>query len=47
MSRASLCITTSTSLRLLLTKVLPLLTMSKMASASPMPGLISTEPVIT
>ena len=47
MSRASLFITTSTSARLLLTRVLPLLTMSNMASLRPMPGLISTEPVIT
>ena len=47
MSRASLCITTSTSRRLLLTSVEPLLTMSKMASARPMPGLISTLPVMT
>ena len=45
--RASLCITVSTSMRLLLTSVEPLLTMSKMASASPMPGLISTLPVMT
>ena len=38
---------TSTSLRLLLTSVLPELTMSKIQSARPMPGAISTEPVIT
>ena len=47
MSSASLCITTSTSARLLLTRVLPLLTISKIASLRPMPGLISTEPVMT
>lgn len=35
---ASLFITTSTSLRLLWTSVEPELTISKMASASPMPG---------
>ena len=47
MSRASLFITTSTSFRLLLTSVEPLLTISNIASASPMPGLISTLPVMT
>lgn len=47
MSRASDFITTSTSLRRLLTKVEPELTMSKIASARPMPGDTSTEPVMT
>ena len=38
---------TSTSLRLLVNKVLPLLTRSQMASAKPMPGTISTDPLIS
>ena len=46
-STASDCSTVSTSARLLLTSVLPDDTMSKMASESPMPGAISTEPEIT
>lgn len=46
-SRASLSITTSTSLRLLLMRVLPELTISNMPSARPIPGQISTLPVIT
>ena len=46
MSTASLRVTTSTSLRLLLTNVEPLLTMSKIPSAKPIPGAISTLPVI-
>ena len=37
----------STSRRLLLTKVEPLLTMSKIPSARPIPGEISTLPVMT
>jgi hypothetical protein len=40
-------ITTSTSFKRLLTKVEPELTISKMASANPIPGDTSTEPVIT
>src|SRR5574344_1081602 len=44
--RASEYITTSTSFKLLLIKVLPELTISKIQSAKPMPGAISTEPVM-
>lgn len=47
MSTASESITFSTSLRLLLTRVLPDDTMSKIASARPMLGAISTEPLIS
>ena len=46
-SNASLFITTSTSFKLLLTKVDPELTISKIASAKLIPGAISTEPVMT
>ena len=45
--RASDFITTSTSFKRLLTKVEPELTISKIASARPIPGETSTEPVIT
>ena len=46
-SKASLFITISTSFRLLLIKVDPELTISNMASERPIPGAISTDPVIT
>ena len=46
-SKASLRITTSTSFKRLLTKVEPELTISKIASAKPIPGDTSTEPVMT
>src|SRR6185312_5058924 len=46
-STASLFITISTSLRPLLNKVLPELTKSHIASARPIPGAISTEPLIS
>ena len=46
-SKASDLITTSTSFRRLLTRVEPELTISKIASANPMPGATSTEPVMT
>ena len=47
MSNASLFMTTATSCKLLLTKVEPELTISKIPSANPIPGAISTEPVMT
>ena len=47
LAQLPICKITSTSFNPLVNKVLPLLTRSQMASAKPMPGAISTEPLIS